>query len=98
MNVYDLVVAGGGPAGCAAGITAVRTGGRVLLLEAGTYPRHKVCGEFVSSESLARLVSLLKSDDLLRTTPRIDRTRLFLGGTSVSARLPSPAASIPRYE
>ena len=31
---YDLVVAGGGPAGCAAAIAAGRLGAKVLLLEA----------------------------------------------------------------
>ena len=31
---YDLVIAGGGPAGCAAAIAAGRLGGKVLLLEA----------------------------------------------------------------
>jgi flavin-dependent dehydrogenase len=47
----DLIVAGGGPAGTAAAITAVRLGARVLLLERGRFPRYKVCGEFVSGEA-----------------------------------------------
>jgi hypothetical protein len=33
-NAYDIVVAGGGPAGCAAAICAARLGARVLLVEA----------------------------------------------------------------
>jgi choline dehydrogenase-like flavoprotein len=49
---YDLIVIGAGPAGCAAAITAARTGASVLLHERGHFPRHKVCGEFVSAESL----------------------------------------------
>jgi len=31
---YDVVVAGGGPAGCAAAVTASRMGAKVLLVEA----------------------------------------------------------------
>ena len=56
---YDLIVVGGGPAGTAAAIVAGRKGRRVLLLERGRFPRHKVCGEFVSAESLALLKVLL---------------------------------------
>src|ERR1041385_2073289 len=56
---YDLAVIGGGPAGTAAAITAARRGKRVALLERGRYPRHKVCGEFVSAESLELLEALL---------------------------------------
>ena len=59
-DVYDLIVVGGGPAGESAAITAVRGGARVVLLERGKFPRHKVCGEFVSAESLELLSSLLK--------------------------------------
>ncbi|MGH9566287.1 MAG: FAD-dependent oxidoreductase, partial [Candidatus Angelobacter sp.] len=59
---YDLIVVGGGPAGCACAITAARSGARVLLLEKETFPRHKVCGEFVSPESVRLLAALLGRD------------------------------------
>src|SRR5271167_3512726 len=57
--MYDLIVIGGGPAGTSAAITCSRSGARVLLLERGHFPRHKVCGEFVSAESLGLLADLL---------------------------------------
>jgi len=99
MSQYDLVVAGGGPAGTAAAITAARRGARVLLLERGRFPRHKVCGEFVSGEALALLANLLEPDPrmLLALARRTTEARLFVGGTVV--RFPIvPAASISRYE
>jgi len=47
---YDVAIIGAGPAGSAAAIEAARAGARVLLLEKDTFPRHKVCGEFLSPE------------------------------------------------
>ena len=51
INHYDLVVASAGPAGTAAAITAARLGEHVALLEQSHFPRHKVCGEFISGGS-----------------------------------------------
>ena len=97
---YDLVVAGAGPAGTSAAITAARLGARVLLLEQGHFPRHRVCGEFVSSESLDVLRQLLAPIphglQLITRAPKLERARMFLQGTSL--QLPVlPSASIPRF-
>jgi flavin-dependent dehydrogenase len=62
-TMHDLIVIGGGPAGTSAAITCARSGARVLLLERGRFPRQKVCGEFVSAESLALLADLLAPQD-----------------------------------
>ncbi len=96
--MYDLVVIGGGPAGTAAAITAARSGGQVVLLERGRYPRHKVCGEFVSPEALELLASLLPESKLLRDAPRIACARLFLDGRMFAAALTPAAASIARID
>jgi flavin-dependent dehydrogenase len=45
---HDVAIIGGGLAGCSAAIRLARHGLNVVLLEASAYPRHKVCGEFMS--------------------------------------------------
>jgi len=98
--LYDLTIIGGGPAGTSAAISAARAGARVLLLERGRFPRHKVCGEFVSAESLSLLNELLDHEHtvLLRHAVRIPRARLFLDGRTLDANVDPPAASIARFD
>lgn len=96
---YDLAVIGGGPAGCAAAITASRAGKRVLLVEKGRYPRHRVCGEFISPESHEVLADLLGRDHgLLKTPPQITQARMFVDGNCLDFQLPNPAWSISRHD
>ena len=98
-EMYDLIVIGGGPAGSAAAITAARLGAHVVLLERGRFPRHKVCGEFVSQESLGILRRLLQPDSLLvDQAPRVGRARFFVDGKVLRAPVSPPAASISRFE
>ncbi|MGE0405443.1 MAG: NAD(P)/FAD-dependent oxidoreductase [Candidatus Korobacteraceae bacterium] len=97
-RTWDVIVLGGGPAGTAAAITAARSGARVLLLERGRLPRHKVCGEFLSPESLRLLEELLGDTALLKSAPRIARARVLAGADVVETALSPPAASVSRYE
>ena len=99
MERYDLAVIGGGPAGGAAAITAARAGKRVLLLERGRLPRHKVCGEFISSEAVNLLRDLLGESHrrLLEAAPVTANARLFVGKRTLRAPLSPPAVSIPRF-
>lgn len=48
---WDLIIIGGGLAGLSSAILSSRQGLKVLVIEKGSYPRHKVCGEFISMES-----------------------------------------------
>jgi flavin-dependent dehydrogenase len=97
---FDLIVIGGGPAGTSAAITAARDGARVLLLERAKLPRQRVCGEFVSAESLALLAGLLQgaATNVLDGALRIPEARLFFDGHVVSAPVTPAAASIARFD
>ncbi len=44
----DVIIIGGGPAGCAAALDLHRLGYRVVLCDQAKFPRDKVCGEFIS--------------------------------------------------
>lgn len=98
--IYDLIVIGAGPAGCSTAIVAARNGANVLLLERGRFPRHKVCGEFVSAESLDLLGRLLSAHHrhLIVQAPRISAARIFSDGAEVSAEINPTAASITRRD
>jgi flavin-dependent dehydrogenase len=98
--MHDLIVIGAGPAGSSAAITAARGNAKVLLLEKSRFPRHKVCGEFVSAESLELLSTLLAQPyvKLLDEAVRIPRSRIFLDGRVLQAEINPPAASIARFD
>jgi flavin-dependent dehydrogenase len=99
-HIYDLIVIGAGPAGASAAINAAQNDARVLLLDRGRFPRHKVCGEFVSAESLALLSNLLAPEHKrsLDDAIRIPRTRIFLDGRTVQTDISPPAASFARFD
>src|SRR5207245_5676067 len=66
----DVLVVGGGPAGATAAALLARAGFSVLLCDAATFPRHKICGEYVppsASRSFARLGVL---EEVERLGPR----------------------------
>lgn len=49
--MYDVAIIGGGIAGLSLSIDMKNRGYKVIVIEKGTYPRHKVCGEYISMES-----------------------------------------------
>ena len=94
---YDLIVVGAGPAGSACAITAARAGAKVLLLEKDRFPRQKVCGEFVSPESLGLLHGFLE-DGQFQSCPRVVSSRIFLDNKILALPVSPAAQSIPRFD
>jgi flavin-dependent dehydrogenase len=98
-NEFDVIVVGAGPAGSASAIAAAVRGLRVLLLESSRFPRHKVCGEFVSAESAEVLRYLMGVEaNILMDAPRIRAARLHAEGHSVEVEVKPAAFSIPRFK
>nr|MBP6758446.1 FAD-dependent oxidoreductase [Flavobacterium sp.] len=48
----DVVIIGGGLAGLTSAIHLSKFGLRVVLIEKNEFPKHKVCGEYISNEVL----------------------------------------------
>jgi flavin-dependent dehydrogenase len=68
-GVHDVVVVGAGPAGSAAATALAQRGWDVLLLERDHFPRHKVCGEFLSPEAQGTLRALHLHSAVAALTP-----------------------------
>jgi menaquinone-9 beta-reductase len=67
LNSYDVVVVGGGPAGCAMALDLNRRGYNIALCDQAKFPRDKVCGEFISpgADPILAELGVLASIDAL---------------------------------
>jgi len=97
---YDAIVIGGGLAGCSTALQLARRGHEVLLAEQSTYPRHKLCGEFLSPEAQAsfRRLGVLDAVREGGASP-INQTVLTApNGTRSDHPLPNTALGLSRYQ
>lgn len=93
-----VTIVGGGPAGSSAAIAARLEGAEVRLIEKSVFPRHKVCGEFLSPEIAGPLAALKLQDAFAKHRPaRIERMLLRFRTLEKSARLPNAAFGLSRY-
>ena len=77
----DVIVAGAGPAGAAAACHLARSGASVILLDRMTFPRDKVCGDFVGPSALIELNALGVSQmDGYARTNIARRAALYIDG------------------
>lgn len=87
-------ILGGGLAGCAAAIAAAMEGAAVTVIEKSTFPKHKVCGEFLTAEAVPLLASLGVA---IPEAAPIRRVRLRFPKAGKSFALPEPALGVSRY-
>lgn len=94
---YDAIVIGGGPAGSTAALLLARAGWTVAIVEKCSFPRRKVCGEFISATSMPLLHELGVLDDFLHQAgPEVRRVGLFVKDVALAAPMPQPANGIAK--
>jgi flavin-dependent dehydrogenase len=95
INKFDIVIVGGGLAGLSSAIHLSKFDLTILLIDKSGYPKHKVCGEYISNEVIPYLEYLdinpfdlgaKKIDRFLLSTPKNRKieTELPLGGFGIS--------------
>ncbi len=94
----SITVIGAGPAGSAAAISARLAGADVRIYDKSRFPRHKVCGEFISPEIFGLLSELGIERSFIDASPaRIKRLILRYGSGEKTTRLPEPAYGLSRF-
>ncbi|MBI3849353.1 MAG: hypothetical protein HY298_03525 [Verrucomicrobia bacterium] len=94
-----ITIVGGGLAGLTLGIGLRLRGVPATVWEAGRYPRHRVCGEFISGRGQATLARLGLRELFLRAGAQPARTAAFFASKveSPPRHLPQPALCLSRY-
>jgi flavin-dependent dehydrogenase len=93
--VVDVIIIGGGLAGLCNAIHISKFGKKVVLIEKNEYPKHKVCGEYISNEVLPYFSFLdinpfefgavkIKNFQLSTTKSKLISAKLPLGGFGIS--------------
>ena len=85
----QITIVGAGPAGASLAIRLARRGFQVCLIERERFPRHKLCGEFISPECLAHFRKLGVLDSMLEAGgERISET-VFYAPNGKNVAVPS---------
>jgi len=93
----EVLLLGGGLAGLTAAIHLSKMGLQVTVLEKHSYPKHKVCGEYISNEVLGYLKWLDLNLESLHPT-KISKLQFSTSnGTAIDCVLPMGGFGISRY-
>src|SRR5437870_2353237 len=100
IGLKPITIVGGGLAGLALAIGLRRQSVPVVIWEMGHYPRHRVCGEFISGRGQQTLQRLGLLDLLVKAGARRARTAAFFSrrrGFPIHD-LPQPALCLSRFK
>ncbi len=99
MSKRPIHIVGGGVGGLSLGIRLRQLKVKTLISESGTYPRHRVCGEFISGRGVELLRKLGLCEAFLRSGGRMAKTMKFFGNKAISPeiQMTQPALCISRH-
>src|SRR5262249_39244315 len=94
----DVVVVGGGPAGAAAAARLAGAGFATVVVDRASFPRDKVCGDFVGPAALAELADLgVTGTAAFAATNTIGECALHLDGDRLGALAIPQVDGLPGY-
>lgn len=96
-NMIQILIAGGGLAGLTAAIHLAKNGFQVVVIDKDSYPRHKVCGEYISNEVIPYLKWLGVDPAELNPTKISKINFSTSSGQTVDGILPLGGFGVSRY-
>ena len=95
--MLDCLIVGAGPAGSVAGAILARAGARVRIVDRATFPRDKLCGEFLSYDAMPIIDALGLRDELDdHAAPEITHCRIIGRHRNYAFDFPHPARGVSR--
>jgi flavin-dependent dehydrogenase len=92
-----VIIVGGGLAGLTAAIHLSKIGIKVVLIEKNEYPKHKVCGEYISNEIIPYLDWLSLNISELNPTHISKLEFSAADGTKINCDLPLGGFGVSRF-
>lgn len=92
-----IEIVGGGLAGLSLGLALRHSGVPVIIFESGDYPRHRVCGEFITGLSATTSARLGLAPFLADALEHREVAWFIEGQTTRVQSLPSPALGVSRH-
>src|SRR4051794_24125310 len=92
-SAFDVAIVGAGPAGSTLAAILAKHGRSVALIDRDTFPRDKLCGEFLSYDALP-ILEAFGID--LAGAPEITTCRIIGRTRTMELDLPHPARGVSR--
>jgi flavin-dependent dehydrogenase len=90
-STFDALIIGGGPGGATSALLLAKAGWSVAVVEKASFPRKKVCGEFLSGSNWPLLRHLGVAESFVELAgPEVRQVGLFAGDHAVTSKMPRP--------